>query len=94
MKTYRGNAARRPAPTSSFVVCAHHGLDTGARAFPYVATWSQDPAVFKQALGTIQRVSAHILDALDEPPERAHDTAPGQPVPQPLPPDGGQLRLL
>jgi len=34
------------------------GLDTRARSFPYVATWSEDLAVFKQVLGTVQRVSA------------------------------------
>lgn len=82
------------AESIAFVVCAYHGLDTGARSFPYVATWSQEPAVFKQALGTIQRVSAEMIDRLNELPERGRDIAPPQPVPQPLPPDGGQLRLL
>jgi hypothetical protein len=31
-----------------------------------VASWSQDLAVFKQALGSIQRVSAQIIDGLNQ----------------------------
>ena len=54
------------AESVAYVVCAHHGVDTGARSFPYVAVWSQDPAVFKQALGSVQRVSARIIDGLEQ----------------------------
>ncbi len=63
------------AESVAYIVCAHHGLDSGARSFPYVATWSQDPAVFKQMLGTIQRVSAQIIDALAQLPARVVDAS-------------------
>jgi len=53
------------AEAVAYIVCASQGLDTGARSFPYVATWSRDPAVFKQVLGTVQRVSAQIIDGLE-----------------------------
>lgn len=64
MKTYRGNAARRPAPTSSYVVCAHFGLDTGERSFPYVATWAKDKDVLRKVLGTIQTASATLIEGV------------------------------
>lgn len=94
------------AESVAYVVCAHHGLDTGARSFPYVATWSRDPVVFKQALATIQRVSAELIDRLDQllpstPPSRevlysAQPMLVAEPVPEspPLTADGEQLRLL
>jgi hypothetical protein len=89
------------AESVAYVVCAHHGLDTGARSFPYVATWSQDPAVFKQALGSIQRVSAQILDGLEQLPPPAVRSASlpstaAEPLPpaSSLPPEGTQIRLF
>jgi antirestriction protein ArdC len=82
------------AESVAFVVCAHHGLDTGERSFPYVATWSQDTAAFKQALGTIQRVSARMIDGLEQLPTPANAPAVPSSAPQPLPLDGNQLRLL
>ncbi len=80
------------AEAVAYIVCAHHGLDSGARSFPYIATWSQDPAVFKQALGSIQRVSAQILDRLEQLPPRppAHAvlySAPVAPLPEPAAPE-------
>jgi antirestriction protein ArdC len=82
------------AESVAYIVCAHHGLDTGARSFPYVATWSQDTAVFKQALGNIQRVSARIIDALEQlPPPAAPEPEP-QAARAPEPPDGAQFRLF
>ena len=41
---------------------AHHGLDSGARSFPYVATWSRQPAVLRAALGQIQTISRRLID--------------------------------
>ena len=52
------------AESVAYVVCAHFGLDTGARSFPYVATWSKEPAVLKASLATIQRVAATSIDRL------------------------------
>jgi len=53
------------AESSAYVVCQHFGVDSGERSFPYVALWAQDRAVFQEALSSIQRVSATIIDALE-----------------------------
>ena len=47
------------------MVCSHFGLDTGARSFPYVAVWSKDKNVLKQVLGTVQKISAKIIDEVE-----------------------------
>lgn len=54
------------AESVAYVVCACFGLDTGARSFPYVAVWSQDPRVFNGALARIQRASARIIERLEQ----------------------------
>lgn len=59
-----GPASETEAEAVSYVVLAHHGLDSGERSFPYIATWSKDKAVLKTALATIQRVSTTIIDRL------------------------------
>ena len=48
------------------MVLAHHGLDSGNAAFPYVATWSRDRKILQQAMGTIQKISATIIDGVEE----------------------------
>lgn len=48
----------------AYIVCAHFGIDTGERSFPYVAGWAQDPDVLKGVLSTIQVASATIIDAV------------------------------
>lgn len=53
------------AEAVAYVVCSHFGLDTGARSFPYIAVWSKDKAVLKNALGTVQRLSAKIIDGVE-----------------------------
>lgn len=53
------------AEAIAYVVCAHFGVDTGERSFPYIAVWSQERKVLQGALGTIQRVSAQIIDRLE-----------------------------
>jgi hypothetical protein len=82
------------AESVAYVVCAHHGVDTGERSFPYIAIWSKDAAAFRAALGSIQQVSARMIDCLAELPDGSSQSFPGTPVPQPLPPPGQQLRLL
>jgi antirestriction protein ArdC len=52
------------AESVAYVVCAHYGLDTGERSFPYIATWSQDAAVLKGAMSRIQQVSSRIIGRL------------------------------
>src|SRR3954447_2988803 len=47
--TESGPASETEAEGIAYVVLAHHGLDSGARTFPYVATWAQDKAVLKGA---------------------------------------------
>lgn len=54
------------AESVAYVVCSHFGLDTGARSFPYVAVWSKDKNVLKQVLGTVQKISAKIIDEVEE----------------------------
>jgi N-terminal domain of anti-restriction factor ArdC len=48
----------------AYVVCAHFGLDTGERSFPYVAGWAKDTAVLKGVLQTIQSASAILIDGV------------------------------
>lgn len=60
-----GPASETEAEAVSYVVLAHHGLDSGERSFPYIATWSQDKTVLKAALATIQTVSTTIIDKLN-----------------------------
>ncbi|MFN0072419.1 MAG: hypothetical protein ACKVVP_13125, partial [Chloroflexota bacterium] len=67
------------AESVAYVVCGHYGLDTGARSFPYVATWAQQPSVLKAAMTRIQTVSTtmiRLIDAQEPPtPERSHAEA-------------------
>lgn len=60
-----GPESETEAEAVSYVVLAHHGLDSGERSFPYIATWSKDKAVLKTALSTIQSVSTTIIDKLN-----------------------------
>ncbi len=48
----------------AYVVCAHFGIDTGERSFPYVAGWAKDKAVLKSVLGTIQTASAVLIEGV------------------------------
>ncbi len=54
------------AESVAFTVGAHHGFDTGTRSFPYVALWSKDKKVLEANLAAIRKVSAKIIDALEE----------------------------
>lgn len=54
------------AESVAFTVGAHHGFDTGTRSFPYVALWSKDKKVLEANLATIRKVSAKIIDALEQ----------------------------
>jgi hypothetical protein len=56
------------AESVAYVVCAHFGLDTGERSFPYVAIWSREPTVFKAALSRIQTISGAMIDRLSPSP--------------------------
>lgn len=60
------------AEASAYVVLAHFGLDSGARSFPYVATWAREQAVLREVLGTIQGVANTLIsrvEALPRPPQ-------------------------
>lgn len=48
----------------AYVVCAHFGVDTGERSFPYVASWAKDKAVLRTVLGTIQSASATLIEGV------------------------------
>lgn len=53
------------AEAVAYVTCAHFGLDTGARSFPYIAVWSKDRSVLKNALTIVQRLSAEMIDGVE-----------------------------
>jgi hypothetical protein len=72
------------AEAIAYVVCAHFGLDTGERSFPYIATWAQDKKVLQQALTTIQKVSATMIDRIEQRatgPKSLPPMAGGAPLP-------------
>jgi hypothetical protein len=76
--TESGPASETEAEGIAYVVLAHHGLDSGKRSFPYVATWAQDKAVLKGALARIQQVSMTIIERIEgqhpaQVTERSHD---------------------
>jgi uncharacterized membrane protein (UPF0127 family) len=54
------------AESVAFVIGARFGFDTGTRSFPYVALWSKDKKVLEQNLAAIRKVSAKIIDALEQ----------------------------
>jgi hypothetical protein len=53
------------AEATAYVVLAHFGLDSGARSFPYIATWAQDRTILKRVLGTIQGVAGTIVSQIE-----------------------------
>jgi antirestriction protein ArdC len=53
------------AESVAYVVLAHHGLDSGTRSFPYIATWAKDRATLRSVLGTIQGVAHTIISRLN-----------------------------
>jgi antirestriction protein ArdC len=55
-------ASETVAESVAYVTLAHHGLDSGVRSFPYVATWSREPSVLRAALGEIQSISSRLID--------------------------------
>lgn len=48
----------------AYIVCAHFGIDTGERSFPYVAGWSKDPTTLRNVPGTIQAASVALIDGV------------------------------
>ncbi len=54
------------AESVAFTIGAHFGFDTGTRSFPYVAIWSKDKKVLEANLAAIRKVSAKIIDALEQ----------------------------
>ncbi len=63
--TNPGQLQETVAESVSYITLAHFGLDSGERSFPYIATWSGDQKLLSQALGTIQKVSAIIIDRVE-----------------------------
>ena len=58
--------AETVAESVAFTIGAHFGFDSGTRSFPYVALWSKDKKVLEQNLAAIRKVSAKIIDALEQ----------------------------
>ena len=67
--TVPGPEEETVAESVAYVACAHFGLDTGERSFPYVATWCREPRIFRAALGRIQALSASLIDRLTTNPD-------------------------
>ncbi len=59
------------AESVAFTIGAHFGFDTGTRSFPYVAIWSKDRKVLEANLAAIRKVSAKIIDALEQTANKA-----------------------
>jgi antirestriction protein ArdC len=55
------------AESVAYVTLAHYGLDSGLRSFPYVATWSQQPAILRAALHQVETVSRSLIDRVRTP---------------------------
>jgi hypothetical protein len=70
------------AESVAYVVLAHHGLDSGVRSFPYIATWSQDRKVLQQAMSTIQQVSATLIDGVQRQDAEPIPRQSGEPTPE------------
>ena len=54
------------AESVAFTIGAHFGFDTGTRSFPYVALWAKDKKVLEANLAAIRKVSAKIIDGLEQ----------------------------
>ena len=76
--TVSGSESETEAEAVSYVVLTHHGLDSGTRSFPYIATWSKDKSVLKAALAVIQTVSTTIIDRLNPDSTTREARQPGQ----------------
>ena len=57
-------------------LCDRYGMDTGGYSFPYVAGWARKQDVLKRNLGEIQRVSHHLISAIEGTPLEEHGAPP------------------
>jgi hypothetical protein len=76
------------AEAIAFVVGKAVGLQSGAASADYIQLYHGNAALLSESLEVIQRASAVILGALEEPaPEPAPDSTTEQSAPEPLPED-------
>ncbi|MDO8715939.1 MAG: DUF192 domain-containing protein [Dehalococcoidales bacterium] len=54
------------AESVAFTIGSHFGFDTGTRSFPYVALWAKEKKVLEANLAAIRKVSAKIIDRLEQ----------------------------
>jgi antirestriction protein ArdC len=54
------------AESVAYIACAHYGLDTSEASFAYVAFWAKEKRILREALGKIQRVSARLIDRVEQ----------------------------
>ena len=55
------------AESVAYIVMGHFGIDAGGYTFGYLAAWTPDnPKLFREKLGEIQRAAATIIDKLEE----------------------------
>jgi len=59
--------AEAVAECAAYLVCAHHGIDTGAHTFGYVAGWARDRGRFRRNLGAARDTAHVVLDGLTAP---------------------------
>lgn len=53
------------AEATAFMVTKYYGLDTEAYSAGYIATWTKDVKLAKQALGEIQKTANNIIREID-----------------------------
>jgi len=54
------------AEAVAFIVSKYYGLDTEAYSSGYIATWSKDIKLAKQAMKEIQHVANGVIQEIDE----------------------------
>ena len=62
------NTEEVEAESTSFMVCAYFGIETGANSFGYVATWSKNAALpeFRASLDTISKTANGIITDVEK----------------------------
>jgi antirestriction protein ArdC len=55
------------AECAAYLVLAHHGIDTGAYSFGYVAAWAKDLTVFKRNIAAARETANAIIAGLSAP---------------------------
>ena len=74
--------SKRPSPERRLRRPGPPWPGLGARSFPYIATWSRDRKLLQQAMGTIQKISATIIDGVEQQEAEPMPRQSGEPAPR------------